>query len=738
MRVLRRLTKRVGLGRLLALVLLAGLTALSIWDPAPVEAVRLRTFDFYQRTKPRDAQVRPVVILDIDERSLKGLGQWPWPRTQVADLLGRLASLGAVAVGFDVIFAEPDRLSPARVAAGLRNLDEETRQRLSALPGNDEVLAKMIGRMRIVLGQSGDRGEGEPVTEPMPQTGFGMLGPDPKPFMVRFPVLRRNIPVLENAAAGRGLFSILPEPDGIVRRVPMVMLAEGAVVPSLTLEMLRVVTGAGAILIRSTPGGIGAVALPGFELPTDPAGRIWVHFAHHDQARYVSAIDLLEGRVPREKIAGKLVLVGTSALGLLDTKTTPVDRTLPGVEVHAQILESALTRTTLTAPVWTSLAELAAMLVIGLALIWFAPKVRATTLFLAGGVVAAALVYASWYAFSRHGLLIDATFPLGGSFAVYLTLLSTNYLQVQADRQRIRGAFGQYLSPALVEQLAQSPEKLVLGGEEKLMTIMFSDVRGFTGISERYKHDPQGLTALMNRFLTPLTNAILDNKGTVDKYMGDAIMAFWNAPLDDPDQHANACRAALGMLAAIDGLNDIRRGEAEAAGDSFLPIDLGIGFNTGTCVVGNMGSDLRFDYSVLGDTVNLASRLEGQSKTYGVRIVLGASTAAVVADSFAVVEIDLVTVKGKTQPEQVYALLGDAAARSTPEFATLHEAQSRLLAAFRGQDWDGAEAALAACRDTTGPWRIAGLWELYASRIAGYRVDPPPPGWDGVVALTSK
>jgi len=270
------------------------------------------------------------------------------------------------------------------------------------------------------------------------------------------------------------------------------------------------------------------------------------------------------------------------------------------------------------------------------------------------------------------------------------------------------------------------------------MTIMFSDVRGFTGISERYKHDPQGLTALMNRFLTPLTNAILDNKGTVDKYMGDAIMAFWNAPLDDPDQHANACRAALGMLAAIDGLNEIRRGEAEAAGDSFLPIDLGIGFNTGTCVVGNMGSDLRFDYSVLGDTVNLASRLEGQSKTYGVRIILGASTAAVVADTFAVVEIDLVTVKGKTQPEQVYALLGDAAARATPEFATLQEAQARLLAAFRGQDWDGADAALAACRDTTGPWRIAGLWELYASRIAGYRANPPPPGWDGVVALTSK
>jgi adenylate cyclase len=234
----------------------------------------------------------------------------------------------------------------------------------------------------------------------------------------------------------------------------------------------------------------------------------------------------------------------------------------------------------------------------------------------------------------------------------------TNFVKEQAQRRQIRSAFGQYLSPTLVEQLAQSPEKLVLGGEARDMTIMFSDVRGFTTISEIYKDDPQGLTALMNSFLTPLTNAIIDRKGTIDKYMGDAIMAFWNAPLYDPTHELNACEAALDMLDRVERLNREREAAAKANGSLFIPINIGVGINTGRCVVGNMGSDLRFDYSVLGDSVNLASRLEGQCKSYGLPIIIGSRTANAAKDKFALLELDFIAVKGKKEPEVVYSIVG--------------------------------------------------------------------------------
>ena len=378
-------------------------------------------------------------------------------------------------------------------------------------------------------------------------------------------------PPIEEAAAGRGLFSIKPERDGVVRRVPIVMDADGVMVPSLTLEMLRVVTGAGAILVRTDPQlGIKSVAIPGLEIPTDPNGQLWVHYGLHDPARYVSAKDVLEGRVPPERVAGKLVLVGTSAVGLLDLKTTPVDPAMPGVEVHAQVLENMLTKAMLSAPSYAAVAELAVAILVSLAIIVLAPLIGAGALLLLGAVVAAVIAGLSWHAYYNLHILFDVTFPLLTSFIIYLMLVFTNYLKAQAERKRIRSAFSQYLSPSLVEELAQSPDKLVLGGEERVMTVLFSDVRGFTTISELYKNDPQGLTTLMNRFLTPLTNAIIDRKGTIDKYIGDAIMAFWNAPLPDAEQEANACEAVLDMLDKVAALNRVRREEADRRRPDFL------------------------------------------------------------------------------------------------------------------------------------------------------------------------
>jgi adenylate cyclase len=730
---LARLAGRIGIGRAIAAALIIASTFLRVLDPAPLEELRLQSFDFYQLIKPRQSTARPVVIVDVDEESMQALGQWPWPRTLIADLVNRLTELGAVVVGFDVIFPEPDRYSPGSIVDIVRDLDGPTRERIRALPNNDQVLAEALRKGRVVLGESGVRRlTGETLPPPPPQVGIAAIGGDPAPYLVTFPNVLRNLPILENAAVGRGLFTIRSERDGVVRRVPLAMKAEGVIIPALSLEMLRVAAGSGPLVVRSDQAGIVAMGVPGLELPTDRNGQLWVNFGLHDAGRYVSAHDVLAGRIPRERIDHKLVLIGTSAIGLLDRQTTAIDPSMPGVEIHAQILENALTRSWISYPAYAIAVELTIAAAISLATIVLVPVLGALTVAVLGAVIAASLIALSWLFYIWFGVLLDFTYPLLSTLSVYLALVFTNYLREQAQRQQIRSAFGQYLSPALVEQLVQAPEKLVLGGEEREMTIMFSDVRGFTTLSEFYRHDPQGLTSLMNRLLTPLTGAIVDHKGTIDKYMGDAIMAFWNAPLTDEDHAVNACTAALDMCERLKTVNHQREQEARANGQDFVPIRIGIGVNTGTCVVGNMGSDLRFDYSVLGDPVNLTSRIEGQTKTYGVSIIAGAKTMEAVGERFAVLELDFVRLKGKIDPEHIYGVFGGAELAAKEPFIRLRDLSAQMLGCVRHRDWTKALDALELCRAYAGQYGLSAFFDLYAERIKQFQANPPPDDWDGV------
>jgi len=378
------------------------------------------------------------------------------------------------------------------------------------------------------------------------------------------------------------------------------------------------------------------------------------------------------------------------------------------------------------------------IVVLGLLLAVILPRVTASSAAVWTLLIVGALFFAGWLAFYLWGLVLDTTYPalaLGGMAACITTYL---YRGVERQRRQIRSAFGQYLSPALIEQLAEDPEKLVLGGEEREMTIMFSDVRGFTSISESYKRDPQGLTALMNRFLTPLTNAILARKGTIDKYMGDAIMAFWNAPVDDKEHQLNACEAAVDMLERIDELNKQRELEAQEGGPPYIPLKVGVGLNTGVCVVGNMGSDLRFDYSVLGDSVNLASRLEGQSKEYGFPIIVGSNTALAVKDKFAILELDFIMVKGKKEPEVIYAIGGREDVAHSGRFQRLRNLTIEMLACYRNRDWEGALAAIERGRRTDEALTLTLLYDLYEQRILDYQKNPPPEDWNGAFALLTK
>jgi len=732
--------RKIGVARAVCFVLLLALVPLRVIDPRPLEELRLRTFDLYQVLLPREQKIRPVVIVDIDEASLKEIGQWPWPRTIVADLVTRISQGGAVAMGFDIVFAEPDRMSPAVAVDSFRGLDAETKRKLASLPSNDEVLADAIKHARgVVIGEAA-ASKPQPITqaERALQTGFAIIGPDPTPFLVTFPGVLRDVSTVEDAAPGRGLFSINPERDGIVRRVPMVMEAQGSIVPSLTMEMLRIVTRAGAIQIRSSDAGVQAVMVPGLAVPTDRNGQIWVHFNRSDPARYVSAKDVLQGRLPPDRLQGKLVLIGTSATGLLDIKTTPLDPAMPGVEVHAQILEGVLTKSQISHPEYAIGAEIVIAVLLGLAIIVAAPILPALVVIGLGVALIAGLIGLSWYFFAAHSLLIDFTYPLMSSWLIYLVLTFVNYFREQKQRQQIRSAFGYYLSPHMVEQLAKSPEKLVLGGEERRMTILFSDVRGFTTISEHYKDDPQGLTHLMNRFLTPLTNAIIERKGTIDKYIGDAIMAFWNAPVDDEDQEVNACDAALEMQARAAVLNEELKKEAEANGGVYMPLRIGIGLNTGPCVVGNMGSDFRFNYSVLGDTVNVASRLEARTKDYRLPLVIGSRTAERAKSKFSTMEIDLIQVKGKKEPEAVFAVLGRSEVEQDAACGELRELNARMLECYRKQKWDEALLLIKQGRQIKNGFDISGLYDMYVERIAAYQSEPPPPDWDGVYQAESK
>ena len=739
---LRRFAQRFGWGRVFGLALLVALVGLRIWDPAPLQQLRLKTFDLYQIAKPREPQGRPVIIVDIDDASLNTIGQWPWPRTVVAKLIENIARGGAAAIGLDIVFAEPDRTSPPLLAETIPDLSDTVQSELKAARDHDAIFANVLSRTRTVLGQSAyNPRPGDTRKTLAPKASFATLGGDPDPYLVNYPNRLSNIPILEEAAVGRGMFTVRPDPDGLVRRVPMVVKAGGEKIPSLDADMLRVATGQTTFVIKTDEVGVQSVILAGIRIPTDQNAQLWIYYSPHDPARYVSAADVLSGKLPPETFNGKLVLIGTSATGLFDVRATPLDPVMPGVELHAQALENILAGTSLERPGYAIGAEVCLAILVGLIFIVLAPILGAIPVAALGAAISTAVVGLAWYFFLQQRILLDVVYPLVTGIAVFLTMVFVNYAREEAQRRQIRSAFSHYISPDLVEQLAQEPDRLMLGGETRTLTILFSDVRGFTSISESYKDNPQALTSLLNRLLTPLSHAVMQHGGTIDKYMGDAIMAFWNAPLDNPMHATNACAAALTMMENLDQVNSERAEEAKTAGTDFVPLRIGVGLNTGDCVVGNMGSDMRFDYSVLGDAVNLASRLEGQSEMFGVPIILGSSTAELVRDEFAVLELDALRVKGKTEPEIVYTLIGSRRDIPVEIFETLESGMGEMLVAYRTRKWAAASKAITRLRKLdVAPLGLdlSVLFDLYAKRIAEFRRSPPPKNWDGVFTLQTK
>ena len=742
-----RLTRSVAF--LVPLALLLGAIGLRA-QTSLFEGLPLWTFDHFQRLQPRTYQPVAVRIVDVDEESLARLGQWPWPRTEVAKLVRRLNDLGAAVIAFDMVFAEPDRTSPEQILPVWPATPElETlRPALEALPDHDAVLAEAIAEASVVTGFAligGAPGHRPPARK----YGFSTRsarGDSALEHAIEFTTVAANLEVLEAAAAGNGHFTPWPDRDGVIRRVPLVLRLGDRLYPTLALEALRVAQGARNYVITLAGAsreasfgeqtGMVSVKVGHIEVPTDAKGRTWVYYTPPVPERTIPAWRVLDGSVNPEVVEGHIVFVGTSAAGLKDQRATPLNPTAAGVAIHAQLTEQVLAGAFLRRPDWAIGAEFVYLLVLGLLLILLLPRVGALWCALLGGAAILGVIAASWYAFAARHWLLDPVFPSLTALMIYLVSSLISFSRTETERRQVRDAFGRYLSPSLVERLAQHPEQLVLGGEMRTMTLLFADIRGFTTIAEQFT--AQELTRFMNRFLTPMTQVILERQGTIDKYMGDCIMAFWNAPLDDADHARHACEAALAMGDALAIRNAQLRETAKQLGKSVITVRIGIGINTGECCVGNMGSDQRFDYSVLGDEVNVASRLEGQSKTYGVTILIGEQTHQQVSE-YATLELDLITVKGKTRPVHIYGLLGYQPLKASEAFQALQARHHELLSAYRAQRWEEARKLAGECRKLdNGRFNLQTLHELYAARIEAYAANPPGAEWDGVFVAPSK
>ncbi|MDP6473781.1 MAG: adenylate/guanylate cyclase domain-containing protein [Alphaproteobacteria bacterium] len=747
-RFLKRFIKHYSWAHLIALGVLAAFVVLRATDSQPIQLLRFKVFDSYQQITPREDSKQPVVIIDLDDESLAELGQWPWPRTLLAKLVLKLKKSGVVGVAYDIVFAEPDRTSPGLLAESVRGLDKKTKEKLLKLPSNDATFARIMKSYNVVLGQStqqrvlteGEQRKSVKTTWANLNKSQTVKGLKPDGFLYSFPSIVRNIETLEDAAKGIGVFTFRPSVDGIVRQVPLVVRVGKHLYPTLALELYRVVTQQPTMALEYDQAGMRGVKLKGLNVPTDRTGQIWMKFGKHDRNLYVSAKDVLNAKGDKAKeikakLAGKLAFLGTSAIGLLDIKATPLDAAIPGVEVHAQLLQNILDKNYLARPNWAIGAEIVAMVLVGLLMIILVPFLGALWTLVLAIVTVAILLGLSWWVYDAHGLLLDMMFPAVAIFIVSVVLTYLNYMREERERRQVRGAFSRYMSPDLVAQLAEDPSRLTLGGEMREMSVLFADIRGFTTISEQF--DAVGLTKFINRYLTPMTNVILERKGTIDKYMGDCIMAFWNAPLDDPDHAKNGVRSALAMFVESDKMNVELKREAEEENRPYIPLRIGSGVNTGVICVGNMGSDMRFDYSVLGDDVNLGARLEGQSKTYGVDIVIGENTFAYVED-FAVIQLDRIQVKGKTVPVDIYCVLGDEEINQTPEFQALRQRHGEMLNAYKAQDWKAQTRIMDECREMGKAYKLDVLYDLYEERRDEYIANPPGEEWDGVFVATSK
>ena len=670
---------------MITLVLVVGLRMV---DPAFMESVRLRYFDTLVTSKT--AEVIGVHVVNIDESALEKYGQFPFNRSTYGKIIEELYRRNAGLVVFNVLTPDPDR------------------------SGQDNQYVSVLKKYPTILPNLGSTHARNTAKQP----GSIVIGPYDNQI-VAYPGIIANVPAVEAAAAGAGIVNTFPEIDGVVRRMPLVISSGGRLYPGLAMETLRVAAGDSTFQVKLNENGVEKMRIPKFgPITTDSLSRIWIDWSMVPETYGLT-------NLPKD-FDGEIVIVGVSAAGLANPVATAKGEMLPQ-NLQATVIGTIIAnkdRPVITRPDWAEGAEVITLVVLSLIslflLRWIYVGIITSVVFLISVIPVSHYIYNSYY------ILTDATLAMGGLVVVLLHGVGVKFISEFLQKQQIRKQFGTYLSPDLVAQLQRQPELLVLGGESRELSIMFTDVRGFTTISEHYGKDVQGLTRIMNRYMTAMTKKILENKGTLDKYIGDAQMAFWNAPLDNGQHAKDAVRTALQMM---ESLNEFNR---EITTEGVPPFGMGLGINTGTVVVGNMGSDQRFDYTCMGDSVNLASRLEGQSKPYGVGIVLGSRTAELVRDEYPVVELDKIAVKGKKEGVNIFTVLQNP--KFNPADLEIHDT---MLSLYREKKFDGA---IKFCHTLAGSFNgeLDHYYDLWEQRCEEMKTAVLPDNWDGTFVANSK
>ncbi len=670
---LRRLVSAFFVGTIVTAILLT----VRIADPITVATMRGAGFDTLQRIWPRQANdISPVRIVDIDEASLKKLGQWPWPRTELAKLVNELNELGAAAIAFDIIFPEPDRLSADRVLSdpAIKQLLGPTAISPSTnIPNNDQIFANAISGRKVILAYAGGMGTTE--KPPPAKAGFAQTG---LPALNAVPSLlstHPNIEILDKAADGLGIINIdFRRDQGAARNIPLLMSDGKTFYPSLVLETLRVAQAADTYVVNASPNTgdvINSIRVGEIEIPVSEDGQLIIYYSHNTPGSYVSAERVIGGsnrEALRPLIANHIVLVGTSATSLQDTKTSSLGEAVPGVSVHAQAIEQILSGSFLKRSDLNYYYELLFVGLAGLLVSLGTPLFRPMPMICGLFAIVVGLLLTAAYSFRNLGVLIDLTFPILSVAAIYLATLAFKLVVTDREGRMLRNVFGHYVAPSILAEIESNPAALKLGGEMRDVTVMFVDIENFTPMCEALQ--PEVLVKIVNTLLSLCSQGILKNGGTIDKFIGDATMAFWNAPLPKIDHQYSACLAALDIQSQIAKFNFDDANQAILKPLGLWPVSVRIGLASGPAIVGNMGSLERFDYSALGETVNLASRAESICKQIGHNIVI-AGELTPHTKSLAIVDAGEVSIRGKSQRTRAHIVLGGQVAATSDDFQSL-------------------------------------------------------------------
>lgn len=736
---------------IILIVVCTGIAAYLVRVPF-LDLMELKTIDLRLLARGEILPGPEVVMAVIDEKSLDYEGKWIWPRKKIADLINRLSEAGARVIALDICFVEPDDGREIMVISDIgRRLDDmgilapDVRRYLDFLArenDNDRLLAEAVARSEatVVLGyffkQRGVEADHKEKEQILQQTSLidnslirQVQWASERSFDVIFPesyIPEVNIPVLSDAASHSGFFNMEPDPDGVLRWINGMHKFDGNLYANLSLQALSAYWRQ-PVTVRVADHGVTNLMIGDCRIPTDELGRIMVNYRGGPRTfPHISATDILRGNVNEGALKDRIVLVGATAVGIYDLRVTPFATVFPGVEVHANLIDMILSGDFLFYPAWAAYIDVLAILILGGLLGFLLTRVSVLAGVACGFLMTSGYVFATYYFFTRNGVVFNIVYPITALLLVYVIVSAYRYLVEESEKRFIRNAFSTYVSPAVVDQLIRSPGNLVLGGERREITAFFSDVAGFTSISE--KLSPEALVELLNEFLTEMTDIIQARNGTVDKFEGDAIIAMFGAPVPQADHALAACAACIDMQKRLVSLREKWEEEKQ------LTIRMRVGLCSGPAVVGNMGSRKRFDYTMMGDTVNTAARLEGVNKQYGTYVMISHSTYELVKGKMVARELDAVNVVGKAVPVKIYELIGEIGRVDAPTLQALQSYASGLNA-YRQRQWDAAERffhQVMGIMPNDAPSRIM------IDRCAAYRENAPPDDWDGAFVLTSK